>query len=84
VGKVRDSRLIKGDHIRLIEDGPGAPEREIEYPGLASIKIKNRMKPVAWEDRGITWTSDKLDRMDRTKGEFTKAATGGEGSERTT
>jgi hypothetical protein len=80
---MKDSRLHRGDKIRILSDAPNPvtgvrPEREVEYHGMASIKVKGRWETLPWHERGITWRCDKLDRLDAKKDEFSKAATGGE------
>jgi hypothetical protein len=66
--------LKRGNTIRLREDP--TTEIEIENAGGAGIKVKGKLSVLWWSDRGKTWTSDKLDRQDAVRAEFTSAATG--------
>jgi hypothetical protein len=64
------------DSVRLVD----APDEktEIEHAGPAGFKLKNHMRMFPWFERNRTWTSDKLDRIDATRTQFSNAAKCGE------
>ena len=63
------------DSVRLV----AIPDEktEIEHAGPAGFKLKNHMRMYPWHERGKTWISDKLDRIDSTREQFSNAATVG-------
>lgn len=66
--------LQRGDKVRLLS----APQREaeIEVAGAAGFKVKDRMAMFPWPERGQTWSSDQLDRIDAAKTQFNQTARG--------
>jgi hypothetical protein len=76
-----DTPLKRGDVVRILADDPvppseKPPELEIEVAGRAGFKVKKRLQMFPWFERNITWSSDLLDRLDKTKDQFSRAATG--------
>jgi hypothetical protein len=74
VNKPSKYPLTRGDKIRLV--APPHNELEVETAGAAGIKVKERMGVLWWHERGVMWTSEKLDRQDAAKAQFKQASTG--------
>ena len=74
--------LKRGDLVRLLDKPIPTnhipAEVEVELAGAAGFKLKDHMRMFPWFERDKTWTSDKLDRIDATKDQFSKAVHGGE------
>ena len=78
--------LKAGDRVTLLHD---QASREIARAGAAGFTVWTSDAVVGmrgrnvgltvyrWHDRGVTWQSDTLDRIDATKTQFSEAVHGG-------
>lgn len=83
--------LRRGDFVHLLKNkrkykfpdnrasvfqGEEYDECEITQAGVAGFRVSNDSTVYWWHDRGKTWSSLKLDRLDSTKDQFSKQAKG--------
>jgi hypothetical protein len=59
----KDFPLKRGDLVKILVDADD-DEREVVRVGKAGFLIRNRYAVLLWGDRGKTWRSDKLDRLE--------------------
>jgi hypothetical protein len=71
-----DTPLKRHDTSVILMANP-SEVTEIEHAGPAGFKLKNHMRMYTWIERGKTWNSATLDRIDATKDQFSRAAKGG-------
>ena len=65
--------LKKGATVTLLDAVPPGPY-EIIRIGAAGFQCRGCQTTHWWHDRGKTWTSDDLDRVDEAKRKFSEAA----------
>ena len=63
--------LSRGDEVKLLATGEVV---EVEHAGAAGFTVKGWAATRYWNDRGLTWSSDKLDRQDEARERFARAA----------
>lgn len=69
-----DHSLKRGDTVHLLS--PEDKDAEVRKVGSAGFSVFASLEAYWWTDRGKTWSSEKLDRMDATKHSFSEAAKG--------
>ena len=78
--------LKAGDRVKLLHEYPdrpaARPDHAIGYAGGVGFTLKGGGPTYYWHDRGVTWSSETLDRIDATKLKFTEAAKGWVGETR--
>jgi hypothetical protein len=65
--------LKKGAQVTLL-DVPDKPQLEVCRVGIAGFQAKGLGRTYWWQDRGKTWSSVDLDRIDSVKQQFREAA----------
>lgn len=61
--------LKRGEPVNI-----GGESIAIEHAGPSGFNVKGRLGMLRWQDRGVTWSSGKRDRLDATREQFRQAA----------
>jgi hypothetical protein len=67
-----DRPLKRGDKVQLLPPdwNNNGRDTEVEKSGRAGFFVRNHVRMLWWNDRGKTWDSVKLDRIDDIRTRF--------------